>query len=127
MITQFLTETFYRVPFSNEFFSKYGLFTLIFVCLSRSRKFTLKGTKRYWFVCKELSLFAYKSHEIASADHAAVFCFGLEGCEVTPDVNVAIGKFAFKLQVISCKETVELNLRCDSVGDVSLISDFILF
>lgn len=80
----------------------------------RSRKFTLKGTRRYWFVCKELSLFAYKSHEIASADHAAVFCFGLEGCEVTPDVNVAIGKFAFKLQVISCKETVELNLRCDS-------------
>ena len=33
------------------------------LCLYRPKKFTLKGYKRYWFVCKDLMLYLYKARD----------------------------------------------------------------
>ncbi|XP_037071998.1 unc-112-related protein-like [Pollicipes pollicipes] len=78
----------------------------------RPKKFTLKGYKRYWFVCKDLMLYLYKSRE--DVGHEPAFRVNLKGCEVTPDVVIASNKYGIKLEVPSPEGMTDMIVRCDS-------------
>ncbi|ALC43023.1 Fit1 [Drosophila busckii] len=60
--------------------------------------FTLKGFKRYYFTYKDLHLHLFKSQE-DSRRAAPSISINLRGCEVTPDVQLAQGKFGIRLEV----------------------------
>ncbi|ALC39743.1 l-2-gd1 [Drosophila busckii] len=60
--------------------------------------FTLKGFKRYYFTYKDLHLHLFKSQEY-SRRAAPSISINLRGCEVTPDVQLAQGKFGIRLEV----------------------------
>ncbi|XP_037723078.1 unc-112-related protein [Drosophila subpulchrella] len=64
----------------------------------KPQRFTLKGYKRYFFTYRDLHLHLYKSQE-ESRRGAPSISINLRGCEVTPDVNLAQGKFAIRLEV----------------------------
>ncbi|XP_043237675.1 unc-112-related protein-like isoform X2 [Amphibalanus amphitrite] len=78
----------------------------------RPKKFTLKGYKRYWFVCKDLMLYLYKARDDVGQEPA--FRVNLKGCEVTPDVVLASSKFGIKLEVPSPEGMSDMIIRCDS-------------
>jgi len=78
----------------------------------RPKKFTLKGYKRYWFVCKDLMLYLYKTREDVRSE--PVSRVNLKGCEVTPDVVIANNKFGIKLEVPSPEGMTDMIIRCDS-------------
>jgi len=84
----------------------------------RPKRFTLKSFKAACFVCHDLTLTAYKSAEAASRgaspnSDGVLFQFNLKGCEVTPDINLAQGKFQFKLEIPSAEGMTEMWLRCN--------------
>lgn len=58
----------------------------------------MKGYKRYFFTYRDLHLHLYKSAEESRRGAPAVI-INLRGCEVTPDVNIASGKFSIRLEV----------------------------
>lgn len=60
--------------------------------------FTLKGYKRYFFTYRDLHLHLYKTQD-DSRRGAPSISINLRGCEVTPDVHLAQGKFAIRLEV----------------------------
>ncbi|KAH8298661.1 hypothetical protein KR018_009876 [Drosophila ironensis] len=64
----------------------------------KPQRFTLKGYKRYFFTYRDLHLHLYKSQE-ESRRGAPTISINLRGCEVTPDVHLAQGKFAIRLEV----------------------------
>ncbi|XP_017092389.2 unc-112-related protein [Drosophila bipectinata] len=64
----------------------------------KPQRFTLKGYKRYFFAYRDLHLHLYKSQE-ESRRGAPTISINLRGCEVTPDVTLAQGKFAIRLEV----------------------------
>lgn len=66
----------------------------------KPQRFTLKGYKRYFFTYRDLHLHLYKSQD-ESRRGAPTISINLKGCEVTPDVNLAQGKFAIRLEVPS--------------------------
>lgn len=80
----------------------------------RPKRFTLKGFKRYWFVCKDLQLLGYKTRADTSGAGPA-HKIQLRGCEVTPDVNLAQDKYGIRLEVPGPDGMTEMWLRCDSV------------
>jgi kindlin 2 len=81
----------------------------------RPKRFTLKGYKRNWFVCKDLQLFVYKTREEVGSGLAHKI--QLRGCEVTPDVNLSQDKFGIRLEVPGPDGMSEMLIRCDSVSD----------
>lgn len=81
---------------------------------SKPKKLTLKATKRYWFTCRDLHLTLYKSREEAAAGAEPVHHINLRGCEVTPEVNIAQGKYGIKLEVPSADGMTEMSIRCDT-------------
>ena len=84
----------------------------------RPKRFTLKSFKRLYFVCRELTLSAYKSPDLAARGHSeAVFTFSLKGCEVTPDINLQQRKYQIKLEIPSAEGMTEVWLRCDTVSN----------
>ena len=92
----------------------------------RPKRFTLKSFKAACFVCHDLTLTAYKSAEAASRgaspnSDGVFFQFNLKGCEVTPDINLAQGKFQFKLEIPSAEGMTEMWLRCNGVSLNTLI------
>ncbi|KAL1461446.1 hypothetical protein WDU94_013345 [Cyamophila willieti] len=81
-------------------------------CL-KPKRFTMKAYKRLWVTCRELQLRFYKSKE--DAQHSSPLNeFSLRGCEVTPDVNLAQGKFVIKLEVPAADGMSEMFLRCEN-------------
>jgi len=81
----------------------------------KPKRFTLKGYKVSYFVCKDLQLSSWKNSEDAS-DYCQEpnFSISLKGCEVAPDVNIHQGKYGIKLSVPSSDGMSDLWLRCDS-------------
>ena len=95
---------------------------LLFV--HRPKRFTLKSFKAACFVLHDLTMTAYKSAAAAPKQggpgnpnsEGVFFQFNLKGCEVTPDINLAQGKFQFKLEIPSAEGMTELWLRCNGVS-----------
>lgn len=79
----------------------------------KPKRFTLKGFKRYWFVCKDLQLYAFKNR--AESNGSPTHHIPLRGCEVTPDVNLSQDKFGIRLEVPGPDGMAEMWIRCDSV------------
>lgn len=61
-----------------------------------------------------MKLTLYKSQEDADNGGEPIQIINLRGCEVTPEVNLAQGKFAIKLEVASPDGMTEMWIRCDS-------------
>lgn len=83
----------------------------------KPRKFTLKAYKRYWFTYKDLHLYLYKSREESRSSALPAVSINLRGCEVTPEVNLAQGKFHIKLEVPpehGIGTNSEVWIRCDN-------------
>lgn len=88
--------------------------------ISRPKKFTLKSYKRYWFTYRDLHLHVYKTRDDARSSQQPTFDINLKGCEVTPEVNLAHGKFNIKLEVppaLGSGANSEMWIRCDNVRD----------
>ncbi|CAH0551005.1 unnamed protein product [Brassicogethes aeneus] len=79
----------------------------------KPKRFTLKGYKKYWFTCRDLHLYIYKSREEMMHGVNPAFDFNLKGCEVTQDVNISQNKFVIKLEVPSPEGMSEMYIRCD--------------
>lgn len=105
----------------NHFNSLNAPLFLTFSC--RPKKFTLKGYKRYWFAYKDLHLFLYKSKDNFRSNQAPALSINLRGCEVTPEVILAQGKFNIKLEVPpedGFGANNEMWIRCENVSIVWL-------
>ena len=76
----------------------------------------MKAYKKYWFTCRDLHLYLYKSREEMIHRANAVHDINLRGCEVTPDVNISQNKYAIKLEVPSSDGMTEMYIRCDDVS-----------
>ncbi|KAJ8947275.1 hypothetical protein NQ318_014172 [Aromia moschata] len=79
----------------------------------KPKRFTLKAYKKYWFTCRDLHLYMFKSREEMMHGQNAVFDINLKGCEVTPDVNISQSKYVIKLEVPSSDGMTEMYIRCD--------------
>ncbi|XP_056638522.1 unc-112-related protein-like [Diorhabda sublineata] len=79
----------------------------------KPKRFTLKAYKKYWFTCRDLHLYMYKSREDMLNTQNPVFNVNLKGCEVTPDVNIMQNKYVIKLEVPSSEGMSEMYIRCD--------------
>lgn len=91
-----------------------------FSYIFRPKKFTLKSYKRYWFTYKDLHLYVFKSRDEARSSHPPTYDINLKGCEVTPEVNLAHGKFNIKLEVppeFGSGANNEYWIRCENVSD----------
>lgn len=64
----------------------------------KPKKFTMKAWKRYYFTYRDLHLYLFKSAD-ESRRSAPSVVINLRGCEVTPEVNISLGKFSIKLEV----------------------------
>lgn len=76
----------------------------------------MKAFKRFWFSCKDLTLFLYKSREELIHHGVPVHTISLKGCEVTPDVNISQNKFGIKLDVPTHEGMQDMYIRCDRVS-----------
>lgn len=82
----------------------------------KPKKFTMKGYKRYFFTYRDLHLYLFKSAE-ESRRAPPTISINLKGCEVTPEVNIASGKFCIKLEVPSENRNdpyTEMWVRCEN-------------
>lgn len=94
----------------------------------KPKRFTLKAFKRYWFTCRDLQLRLYKTREETNSSEAPAYVINLRGCEVTPDVNLAQGRYGIRLEVPSADGMTEMWIRCDAVsGSFSKIIFKLLF
>ena len=60
----------------------------------KPRRFTLKGYKTSYFVCKDLQLSSWKSREDSTnLSMEPAFSINLKGCEVAPEVNIHQGRY----------------------------------
>lgn len=106
-------------PYSQLSFLSHDFILINFVSFTcRPKKFTLKGYKRYWFAYKDLHLFLYKSKDQFRSNQAPALAINLRGCEVTPEVILAQGKFNIKLEVPpedGFGANNEMWIRCENV------------
>lgn len=58
----------------------------------------------------------YKSREEAAQGAEPVHHINLRGCEVTPEVNIAQGRYGIKLEVPSAEGMTEMFIRCSTVS-----------
>jgi len=81
----------------------------------KPKRFTLKGYKTSYFVCRDLQLSCWKnSRDSSDYSQAPYFSICLKGCEVLPDVNIQAARFGIKLSVPSSDGMSDLWLRCES-------------
>ncbi|XP_022913813.1 unc-112-related protein-like [Onthophagus taurus] len=78
------------------------------------KSFLMKTFKKYWFSCKDLNLYLYKTREDLIHRQEPVMKVNLKGCEVTPDVNISQNKFGIKLDVPSSEGMQDMYIRCES-------------
>lgn len=87
--------------------------------LFRPKRFLPSSYKRYWFTCRDLHLFLYKT----KGDSNPALHINLRGCEALPDVNISAGKFGIKLSVPNKEDGMtEMWIRCDNVSILKLIN-----
>ena len=103
---------------------------IIIFILCRPKRFTLKSFKAACFVLHDLTMTAYKSSTAANQNASpnsdgVFFQFNLKGCEVTPDINLAQGKFQFKLEIPSTEGMTEMWLRCNGVSFLQLLKNIL--
>ena len=79
---------------------------------SKPRRFTLKATKKLYFVLRDTKLSAFKTREDRFGEPS--FIISLRGTEVTPDVNLSQQRYAIKLEVPSQDGMTEYNIRFNS-------------
>ena len=79
---------------------------------SKPRRFTLKTTKKLYFVFRETRLSAFKTREDRFGEPS--FQISLRGCEITPDVNLSQLRYAIKLEVPHQDGMTEYNVRFNS-------------
>ncbi|KAL1488033.1 hypothetical protein ABEB36_015406 [Hypothenemus hampei] len=79
----------------------------------KPKRFTLKAYKKYWFTCRDLHLYMYKTREDMLHNINCVMNVNLKGCEVTPDVHISQNKYVIKLEVPSAEGMSEMYIRCD--------------
>lgn len=79
----------------------------------KPKRFTLKAYKKYWFTCRDLHLYMYKTREDMVHHANCVMKVSLKGCEVTPDVNLSQHKYVIKLEVAGTEGMSEMYIRCD--------------
>ena len=79
---------------------------------SKPRRFTLKTTKRLYFVFRDTQLVAFRTREDRFGEPS--FQLSLRGCEITPDVNLSQLRYAIKLEVPHQDGMSEYNLRFNS-------------
>ena len=79
---------------------------------SKPRRFTLKTTKKLYFVFRDTSLYAYKTREDRFSEPS--FVISLRGCEITPDVNLGQLRYAIKLEVPNQEGMTEYSIRFNS-------------
>ena len=78
----------------------------------KPKRFTLKGYKTSYFVCRDLQLQCWKnSDDFGDYSQAPHFSICLKGCEVLPDVNIQNNRFGIKLSVPSSDGMSDLWLR----------------
>uniref|UniRef100_A0A2P2I202 Unc-112-related protein-like n=1 Tax=Hirondellea gigas TaxID=1518452 RepID=A0A2P2I202_9CRUS len=76
----------------------------------KPRRFTLKSYKMYFFVCRDMRLSYYRSSDEADL----LETIDLRGCEVTPDVVLATGRYGIRLEVPAKEQGMtEYMLRCN--------------
>lgn len=81
----------------------------------KPKRFTLRGFKRCYFVCRDLQLSSWsKSQDVDDFHREPNFSISLKGCEVIPDVNIHQGRYGIKLSVPSADGMSDLWLRCES-------------
>jgi len=81
----------------------------------KPKRFTLKGYKTSYFVCRDLQLSCWKnSEDFGDYSQTPYFSICLKGCEVMPDVNIQQGRYGIKLSVPSSDGMSDLWLRCES-------------
>ena len=81
---------------------------------TKPRRFTLKATKKLYFVFRETKLYVFKNREDRFGEPE--FLINLRGCEITPDVNLSQARYAVKLEVPGQDGMTEYNLRFNSEG-----------
>ncbi|XP_050297468.1 unc-112-related protein-like isoform X2 [Anthonomus grandis grandis] len=79
----------------------------------KPKRFTLKAYKKYWFTCRDLHLYMFKTREDMVHNINCVMNINLKGCEVTPDVHLSQNKYVIKLEVPSTDGMTEMYIRCD--------------
>lgn len=81
---------------------------------TKPRRFTLKATKKLYFVLRDTKLYVFKSREDRFGEPE--FTIVLRGCEITPDVNLSQSRYAVTLEVPGQDGMSEYNLRFNSEG-----------
>ena len=81
---------------------------------TKPRRFTLKATKKLYFVLRDTKLYVFKSREDRFGEPE--FTIVLRGCEITPDVNLSQSRYAVTLEVPGQDGMTEYNLRFNSEG-----------
>ena len=85
----------------------------------KPRRFTLKGYKTSYFVCKDLQLSSWKSRDDSvNLSMEPTFSINLKGCEVAPEVNIHQGRYC-KQRNSSMSSTVNsdcLRLQTSTFG-----------
>lgn len=81
---------------------------------AKHKLFTLKNFKRYYFVLKDTELRLYKTIEDRQISPA--FVINLNGCDITPDLNIAQNKYGFKIHNYNDpnNQQIEYWLRCET-------------
>lgn len=83
----------------------------------KPKRFTLRAYKKYWITYRDLQLLLYKTRDAMyarSPSSPPLFNISLRGCEVTPDVNIAQGRYGIRLDVPSPDGMTEMYIRCDN-------------
>ena len=81
----------------------------------KPKRFTLKGYKTSYFVCRGCQLQSWKNPEDAQHyPNQPALTVTLKGCEVVPEVNIPAGRYGIKLSVPSSDGMNDIHLRCES-------------
>jgi hypothetical protein len=82
--------------------------------LCKTRRFTFKTFKRYWFIIRDTQLTYYPNE--SQQRSTPIEKISLKGCEVFPDVNISSKKYAIRLMIPSIDGMNETIIRCSTVN-----------
>lgn len=80
----------------------------------KPKKFGFNSYKRLLFSYRDLNLYLYKTREEMIHRSAHYYSISLQGCEVTPEVNISQRKYIIKLEVAEADGMTEMRIKCDN-------------
>ncbi|CAF1351682.1 unnamed protein product [Rotaria magnacalcarata] len=80
--------------------------------LLKSRRFTFKTLKRYWFVMRDTQLTYYANE--SQQRGTPIEKISLKGCEILPDVHISSKKYAIRLMIPSLDGMNDTLIRCST-------------